>query len=93
MLILLTASWTSRNDDATIMRAQSEFVRQVDSLSNQQRIGVLYKLLTYATPGFAQDVIASYGSANKRMLQAVSRKYDPNGFFQKVVPGGFKLFT
>ncbi|KAL8882715.1 MAG: hypothetical protein Q9198_000334 [Flavoplaca austrocitrina] len=71
MLILLTASWTSKSDDATIMRAQSEFVRQVDSLSNQQRMGVLYKLLTYATPGFAQDVIASYGSANKRMLQAL----------------------
>ncbi|KAL8880153.1 MAG: hypothetical protein Q9192_008080 [Flavoplaca navasiana] len=93
MLILLTASWTSKTDDATIMRAQSEFVRQVDSLSNQQRMGVLYKLLTYATPGFAQDVISSYGSANKRMLQAVSRKYDPDGFFQRVVPGGFKLFT
>ncbi|KAL9020270.1 MAG: hypothetical protein Q9180_008650, partial [Flavoplaca navasiana] len=28
MLILLTASWTSKTDDATIMRAQSEFVRQ-----------------------------------------------------------------
>ncbi|KAI4266836.1 MAG: hypothetical protein LQ337_008642 [Flavoplaca oasis] len=63
MLILLTASWTSKTDDATIMRAQSEFVRQVDSLSNQQRMGILYKLLTYATPGLAQDVITSYGSA------------------------------
>lgn len=24
-------------------------------------------------------------------LQAVSRKYDPTGFFQRTVPGGFKI--
>jgi hypothetical protein len=28
-----------------------------------------------------QDPISSYGAANKKMLQAVSRKYDPEGLF------------
>ncbi|KAF2875735.1 FAD binding domain protein [Massariosphaeria phaeospora] len=39
-----------------------------------------------------QGPIGSYGEANLRFLQEVSRKYDPKGVFQKQVPGGLKLF-
>ncbi|KAI1374870.1 hypothetical protein F4677DRAFT_447137 [Hypoxylon crocopeplum] len=40
-----------------------------------------------------QDPIGSYGTENKTLLQGVSKKYDPEGIFQKGCPGGFKLFT
>jgi hypothetical protein len=36
-------------------------------------------------------VIEGYGAANVAFLRDVSRKYDPLGVFQKLVPGGFKL--
>ena len=38
-----------------------------------------------------QPVLASYGEANVRRLQAVQKLYDPDLVFQKLVPGGQKL--
>jgi hypothetical protein len=52
---------------------------------------VPYKFLNYASQ--FQDPIGSNGAGNKKKLQEVSSKYDPEGLFQKAVPGGFKLFT
>ena len=45
--------------------------------------------MNYAYP--TQPVIASYGGENVRFLRNVSNKFDPQGVFQKLVPGGFKL--
>lgn len=41
----------------------------------------------------AQDVIGSYPDENKQLMKAVSDAYDPTGFFQERVSGGFKLPT
>ncbi|ETS74969.1 hypothetical protein PFICI_13453 [Pestalotiopsis fici W106-1] len=38
-----------------------------------------------------QDPIGSYGAANVEHIRQVAHKYDPNGFFQRRVPGGFKI--
>lgn len=38
-----------------------------------------------------QDPIRSYGSANAKFIKRVADKYDPDGFFQLRVPGGFKV--
>jgi hypothetical protein len=48
-----------------------------------------YRYLNYAFTH--QDPIGSYGDESKARLQAVSSKYDPDGFFQHVVSGPFKL--
>jgi hypothetical protein len=38
-----------------------------------------------------QDVIGSYGAETKAFLRRVSNDYDREQFFQRPVPGGFKL--
>lgn len=38
-----------------------------------------------------QDPLASYGDANVQFLKRVAAKYDPEGVFQMLVPGGFKI--
>ena len=43
----------------------------------------------YANP--SQDPLGSYGEENIQFMKDVAKKYDPEGFFQKRVPGGFKL--
>lgn len=48
-----------------------------------------FQYLNYADT--SQHPIASYGPENVARLKAASRKYDHNGVFQKLVPGGFKL--
>jgi hypothetical protein len=38
-----------------------------------------------------QDPLRSYGAANVQHIREVAKKYDPQGFFQRRVPGGFKI--
>lgn len=38
-----------------------------------------------------QDALGSYGAANVEHMKQAAQKYDPNGFFQSRVPGGFKI--
>lgn len=37
------------------------------------------------------DIIAGYGEESVSRLREAGKKYDPEGVFQKGVPGGFKL--
>ncbi|KAJ8127709.1 hypothetical protein O1611_g5924 [Lasiodiplodia mahajangana] len=39
----------------------------------------------------SQDVLASYGPENVKKMRKVAGKYDPDGVFQKLCPGGWKL--
>lgn len=48
-----------------------------------------FRYLPYADS--RQNVIGSYGEANVEHIRTVAKKYDPNGFFQRRVPGGFKI--
>ena len=90
MLVELAAVWGSAADDARIIQAMRAFVDQVNQAAVKKGLGSRYVYLNYAYKG--QDPISGYGPQNKARLQAVSRKYDPSGFFQNGVPGGFKLF-
>lgn len=45
--------------------------------------------LNYCDP--AQNPLATYGKEALDRLKEVSTKYDPEGVFQKRVPGGFKI--
>ncbi|KAG6355157.1 hypothetical protein INS49_004238 [Diaporthe citri] len=40
----------------------------------------------------SQGVHKSWGADNIAEMQAVSKKYDPKGIFQHMVPGGYKVF-
>ena len=89
--ILLGSSWTEAADDKLVNETASKFIAGVETLAREKGIHHRFVYLNYADK--TQDPIDGYGEANKERLQAVSRKYDPQGLFQKGVPGGFKLFT
>jgi len=38
-----------------------------------------------------QKPLVSYGAKNVAKIRAAAKKYDPNGVFQTMVPGGFKI--
>jgi hypothetical protein len=38
-----------------------------------------------------QKPLESYGAKNVAKIRAAAKKYDPNGVFQTMVPGGFKI--
>ena len=89
--VLLGSSWTEAVDDELVNEIASKFIADVEILAREKGVYHRFVYLNYADR--TQSPIDGYGEANKARLQAVSRKYDPQGLFQKGVPGGFKLFT
>ena len=90
VLCLLSVTWTLAEDDAKVDGVVQSFIESIEHATKAAGVFHRYKYLNYA--GNFQDPISSYGSVNKAQMQAVSKKYDPEGFFQSGVPGGFKLF-
>ena len=89
-IININLGWGEKDDDEKIVQIGRELIDAIDAESAKRNLTVRYKYLNYAHEG--QKIIDSYGEANKRRMQEVSQKYDPQGFFQSVVKGGFKLF-
>lgn len=86
----ITAGWNLGEDEELVRETiQGVFDQQVDVL---RREGVFweYQYLNYAD--ISQDPIRNYGEANVEELRKTSKKYDSEGMFQTLVPGGFKLF-
>ncbi|KAI1355543.1 FAD-binding domain-containing protein [Xylaria sp. FL0043] len=88
--VLLLTYWDEKSDDELITGTMRSALESIRERTTQMGTALDYVYLGYAAD--FQDPISSYGSANKKGLQDISRKYDPSGLFQKGVPGGFKLF-
>lgn len=87
---LLTVTWDSASDDALVTQKAQELYTRSEAAAEELGVQNRYLYLNYAAEW--QDPITGYGPDVKARLQATSKKYDPNGVFQKQVPGGFKLF-
>jgi hypothetical protein len=90
VLLLLYASWNEDNDDERVIHETKAHLGAIVEAAKETGKGSPYIYMNYAYPD--QDPISSYGAEQKVHLQEVSKKYDPDGFFQKAFPGGFKLF-
>lgn len=87
--ILILMYWKNASDDETILTQSREVLAAIDHDAKARGTAVPYKYLNYAFS--FQDPINSYGEDNKKAMLEVSKKYDPNGLFQKGAVGGFKL--
>lgn len=88
--ILALTWWKNKADDEKIVRTFRKVIEMIDQDATSRRTAVPFKYMNYAWD--FQDPISSYGEENRAFLQEVSKKYDPEGLFQKGVLGGFKLF-
>ncbi|KAF6803041.1 FAD binding domain-containing protein [Colletotrichum sojae] len=91
--VLFEARGTLAAPDAAYEGAlQSKMARAIEELraySASQEGHSTYLYMNYANP--EQDVIGSYGEKNVQFLRETAAKYDPTGFFQHRVPGGWKV--
>lgn len=39
-----------------------------------------------------QSIFPGYGADNHEKLKTIAKNYDPEGVFQNLMPGGFKIF-
>jgi hypothetical protein len=89
MSVLLLTWWKNKGDDDLVVSTFKKALEQIDEDAASRGTAHPYKYMNYAYD--FQDPIGSYGVENHEDLQEVSRTYDAAGFFQKGVPGGFKL--
>ncbi|KAK8033595.1 hypothetical protein PG991_002993 [Apiospora marii] len=78
----------SEYDEAVFAWAE----KTTDAINAATKAAGLFDAFNYMgdAAGF-QDIYQGYGADNEKRLRDVSRKYDPERVFQKLLPGGFKI--
>lgn len=72
------------------MAAARAITTRINATAYAQDLGHPYIYQNYAAQ--EQPVFPNYGQENLKKLRRVSRQYDPNGVWQKLQPGYFKVF-
>ncbi|KAI1370392.1 FAD-binding domain-containing protein [Hypoxylon crocopeplum] len=88
-IVLVNPGWDRPGDDERVFAVVQDFVAEIRQLAKEKKLLHRYIFMNYAYQ--ADDTIAGYGEESILKLRDTSRKYDPEGIFQKGVPGGFKL--
>lgn len=86
---LLYLTWTDSSYDEVLNQAAYSTIAEIKAKMISTGTDNPYIYLNYA--GESQDPLGGYGEANIKKLAALSKKYDPNGVFQVLVPGGYKI--
>ncbi|KAI9048410.1 hypothetical protein LZ554_007246 [Drepanopeziza brunnea f. sp. 'monogermtubi'] len=85
----LFITWDNDSDDVDIIDAAYACIETIKAKTVATGTDNPFIYLNYA--GEFQDPLGGYGKANVAKLAQLSAKYDPDGVFQKLVPGGFKI--
>lgn len=79
----------SKEDVARIYELAAAANQRVKAYASS--IGALDPFVYLAYADASQDPLGTYGANNTGYIRRVAHKYDPHGFFQHRVPGGFKI--
>ncbi|KAK4183596.1 bifunctional solanapyrone synthase [Podospora australis] len=88
-VVLINPSWALPEDDGRIFAAVESLATRLRELASKR--GLLHRYIFTNYAHRTDHVMAGYGKESLDRLRDVSAKYDPEGMFQKGVPGGFKL--
>ncbi|PWY85809.1 FAD-binding domain-containing protein [Aspergillus sclerotioniger CBS 115572] len=89
VLLLVSNYWSDPAYSATMSSHTRALIEEIDAAAQSEGVSERFRYMNYADQW--QGVLESYGRESVHELWRVSRKYDPQGVFQKKVPGGFKL--
>ncbi|KAL0929830.1 FAD binding domain-containing protein [Colletotrichum truncatum] len=89
IMFLVTLAINGADNEAIAFDFVKAYTDDVDKYAASLDLAWEWKYLNYAHK--VQDVIATFGEAATRKLQAASLKYDPTGVFQKLRLSGYKI--
>ena len=81
--------WEDVADDAQVKSIVNGIISKSTALAKSRGLYNRYLYENYVY--IEQDVFSGYGEANKNRLIRISKEYDPEGVFQFLQPGYFKL--
>lgn len=89
VIVLLISVHQNREEDKKVITAVQKLLEKIETSATKKHLATRYRFMNYAYK--ATPVLEGYGEQSITELKAVGKKYHPDQFFQKVVPGGFKL--
>lgn len=89
LLVNLNVMWSDSQDDGAVLQTQANIISRSTAAAAARGLDNPYVYMNYASQ--FQDPISSYGESNKARLIDVAKTYDPQGVFQRLQPGYFKL--
>ena len=90
--ILWVGGVSVTGDDAALALAQAEMnamVGRLKDFATKEAALADFVYLNYADP--SQNPLGGYGAESVAFLREVAGRYDPDGWWQRRVPGGFKI--
>jgi hypothetical protein len=89
MWFCINMGWNLESDDVRVGEILMETLKRIEELTKKRG---LYHEFVFLNDAYAtQDPFRSFGTNVYRKLERISRTVDPQGIFQKRLPGGFKL--
>ncbi|KAI0521299.1 hypothetical protein F5B22DRAFT_596436 [Xylaria bambusicola] len=81
--------WSQQSDDKIVIAGIKAVLSQSVAAAKERELYHPFKYMNYAAED--QDPVASYGADNVVFLKKAKEMYDSEGFFTKLVAGGFKI--
>ncbi|KAJ6784908.1 hypothetical protein PWT90_02381 [Aphanocladium album] len=81
--------WKDAALDGMMKDAQQRFVTVSEKVAKKHGTYSPFMYISYAAPH--QQPLCGYGAESLAFLKKTATKYDPDGVFQTLMPGGFKL--
>ncbi|KAI9868557.1 MAG: hypothetical protein M1830_005645 [Pleopsidium flavum] len=88
-LFQIYLAWNGAKQDDFLQRTGDWLISELDTYAQSIGKANPYIYLDYAYK--TQKPLESYGKENVKKIRAAAKKYDPEGVFQTMVPGGFKI--
>jgi hypothetical protein len=89
VIVSFTVNWADTKDDSFVHTEIRRAIEGIEAVAAANKTGHPWRYLNYC--GEWQNPFKGYGEENWQFLKDVSKKYDPEGLFQKGCVGGFKL--
>jgi FAD/FMN-containing dehydrogenase len=89
VIVSFTVNWAEKQDDEFVKTTTRKVVEEIEAFAAANKTDHPYRYLNYCAKW--QKPFKGYGAENWQFLKDTSRKYDPEGLFQKGCVGGFKL--
>lgn len=82
-------AWEGEEQDEMFHNWGLQYIADLEEFAKSVGAENPFLYLDYAYK--TQDPLTGYGEENLEKMRDVSKKYDPEGVFQTMVPGGFKI--
>jgi hypothetical protein len=86
---LIASSWKYGQDDEAVLGGARAFMDKAVQEAKKRGLYVEFVYMNYGS--YYQDVLKSYGESDYERLREVAIKHDPEGVFQKLMPGYYKF--